>query len=239
MVYEGPHKDRSSFDRRRSDGSLDRPASGGDFLTFVDFGAKLLSATSEFYKRGASPANEVIEFSIGQVSAVSTKLLHSEDLGPDFEQACVKTNELAAELLGKLESLKTEGQKKLWKSFQKAIETAWSRDEISDLQARIRTLREAMDTRILVSLRENMSLMSKQHSERFDRLDAHTQQILRALLDIQNARSTTATATAERPDFQAVDVQLRVMIRILGRLAGDKITHRSLTSSVDVGFQNR
>lgn len=209
----------------------------GTILTFVDFGSKLLSATSEFYKNGVSPANEVIEFAIGQVSTVATKLLHSEDLGPDLEQVCAKTNELAAELLGKLESLKIKEQKKVWGSFQKAIETVWTRDEISELQARIRTLREAMDTRILVSLRENMSLMSKQHSERFDHLDTQTQQILRALLEIQNARSTAATAMADRPNFQAIDVQLRALSTMLGRLAGNTMVDGNPASSMYVGLQ--
>jgi hypothetical protein len=64
---------------------------------------------------------------------------------------------LTTALMTKLERLRVKedlrGHQRAWASLFKAIESAWSKDELHEMRLKLKTLKEAMDTRLLFSLR--------------------------------------------------------------------------------------
>jgi len=94
---------------------------------------------------------------------------------------------LATELMTKLERLKVKedlrGHQRAWASLFKAVESAWTRDELHEMRLKLKTLKEAMESRLLFSLREKFDLMAFQMSERFDALDRQSQYIISALVE--------------------------------------------------------
>ena len=64
---------------------------------------------------------------------------------------------LATELMTKLERLKVKedlrGHQRAWASLFKAVESAWTRDELHEMRLKLKTLKEAMESRLLFSLR--------------------------------------------------------------------------------------
>jgi len=60
---------------------------------------------------------------------------------------------MAENLLKRLKGLKIKGKNRVWESLRQAVQAALSKEEIAALQNSLSVLREALETRVLVSLR--------------------------------------------------------------------------------------
>jgi len=142
----------------------------GTVVQFVDFGTTLLREARGLYRSssGALTANEELELVTTDLRALIFKLQHSEDPhdlpGPltkndydgqvSFEKICAGAVSTARELLERLEKLKLKGIKgSKWDAFQKAVKGLWSKKEVTELVDRLNRFKEALDARILLSLR--------------------------------------------------------------------------------------
>ncbi|KAI9864277.1 MAG: hypothetical protein M1813_003195 [Trichoglossum hirsutum] len=116
---------------------------------------KLLSSGIELYKpsTGTTLVSREPELVAAEVVALTSKLSLEQDLDVGFQKICDKTTNLAEEILARLEKLKVNGEHRAWRSLRQAINTAWTRDELAALMARLSTLRETFESSILVSLR--------------------------------------------------------------------------------------
>jgi hypothetical protein len=78
-------------------------------------------------------------------------------LQESFSKMCDEATKLANELLSRLEKLKVgehlRGPQRAWASLFQAVKSAWSKDELAALVVRLRNLKEALETRVLFSLR--------------------------------------------------------------------------------------
>lgn len=144
----------------------------GNILQFVEFGARLISDCRELYKSktGTLTANEELELVTLDLRALVRKLRnsfpsigsdslshlaedHSEKQKP-FKTICDKAAKVAEELVARLERLKLKGsEKRKWKSFEQALKGAWSNVEVMSLNKRLSTLKEALETQVLFSIR--------------------------------------------------------------------------------------
>jgi hypothetical protein len=134
----------------------------GTICQFVDFSCKVLSTTRHVYNSydGDLTVNTELGLVASEIQHLTAKLtrpLHSTGrLSPD-EQAlkdlCQACNKVAAELIGKLNGLKVQGQHHLWQSFRVAIQSAWSREDLKDLMARLTMFKEAIESRLVLGLR--------------------------------------------------------------------------------------
>jgi hypothetical protein len=138
----------------------------GTIVQFVDFGSKLLSAGRELYKSttGSLTVNDEIELVTSDLLAITQKLRPDQSLGLEFQQICVEAARLAQELLGKLDKVKVKTtaedridgkgrEKQKWKTLKQALASVWSDDDIVALVERLSRIRQAIETRILLSLR--------------------------------------------------------------------------------------
>lgn len=140
----------------------------GTIVQFVDYGTKLLSNARELYRSsvGTLDANNELELVTTDLRALIAKLrmsFYSRAFDPgsveaqqraSFDRLCDDAAKLAEALLERLDKLKNRKEKhKAWHSLQKAVASAWSATEVAELKKRLLGFREALETRVLFSLR--------------------------------------------------------------------------------------
>jgi hypothetical protein len=142
----------------------------GTIVQFVDFGTKLLSQATELYKSpvGTLRSNNELELVTTDLRGLITKLRQSYSSKNDaessssedvqqrrsFEKLCDEAATLAEELIVRLNKLKVkDGRQRIWRSLKEAVETAWSKNEVADMKRRLLSFREALETRVLFSIR--------------------------------------------------------------------------------------
>lgn len=148
----------------------------GTVVQFVDFGTKLLSDGKGLYKSstGALKVNEEFELVTADLRALNTKCRFGcswpveRPCGPitedqhDFEKICDGAAKVAEELIGRLNELKVKGSKhRKWESFQQALKSAWSKEEISSLLKRLSNFRDALLNQVLFSIRQVVSIIGQ------------------------------------------------------------------------------
>ena len=139
----------------------------GNIVQFVDFGADLLSSARELYK---SPVGSLLihdevalvtsdlEMLVNRLRSSMPPRLDSEANEAQWKalrELCDKAAAVADELLKRLGTLKqsANGKHRRWESLHLAVRSLWNEKEIKSLLERLSALKEALNTRILFSLR--------------------------------------------------------------------------------------
>jgi hypothetical protein len=145
----------------------------GNIVQFVDFGGKLLSNAVELYRSpvGTLAGHHQLELVTTDLHTLISKLrqsLYPEDdpsseesaaQRKSFDMLCDKAVKVAEELVNRLEKLKVKnGNLRKWHSLQHAVEAAWSRKELVDLKRQLSGLKDALETRVLFSIRSAWGL---------------------------------------------------------------------------------
>ena len=143
----------------------------GTVIQFVDFGSKLLAGTYELYKSNTGdlePNAElylvtcdledlIVKFSHPlSLRTVSGVTRNEQRVGHEgIESICKDAIKVANELKERLESIRVQGPGKctVWSSFAHAVKCAWSKDELEKLTRRLLYFRDAIDSRVLMSIR--------------------------------------------------------------------------------------
>jgi hypothetical protein len=140
----------------------------GNVIQFVDFGSKLLKGAGELYRSpsGSLALHDEIEITTSDLRAVIVKLRteipqqQGDDTWTAFATICDDAATVADELLQRLSKLKIkDGKHKKLRSIQQAVACLWSENEISDLMQRLSSFRQALETRVLLSIRSGMLLV--------------------------------------------------------------------------------
>jgi len=143
----------------------------GTIIQFVDFGSKLLSGSVELYRSfsGSLEIHQQLELVTSNLKSVAIKIrrvssftggeagrpLSEEDQRQEssVHAICDEAARIADELLSKLASLKVKSEKnRVWESLKAMIKAAWSKEEIEALSKRLSHLRDALNTRTMLSL---------------------------------------------------------------------------------------
>ena len=136
-----------------------------NILQFIDFGIKFVSKGNQIYRSGDGtlPENHDLAVATNDLLVIQTKLterLRSQGLSTcldeddqALEQLAVASNELALQLLGRLNRVKAQGRYLRWKSWRQALKSICTKKDIDEMARRISLLRDELNTRILVSLR--------------------------------------------------------------------------------------
>ena len=132
---------------------------------FVDFGIKAVSKGNQIYRSCDGRLREHQDLAIvtNDLLLLQTKL--SEGLRPQGVSGCPNednqaleilasaSNELANQLLGRLNRAKASGQHLRWKSLRQALKSVCTKKDVDEIAHRMTMLRDELNTRILVSLR--------------------------------------------------------------------------------------
>jgi hypothetical protein len=133
----------------------------GTILEFSRFGMDLLRDGRELYKssKGVLSANEQLELATADLQALLVKLnarewpALEEENETTFHRIYLEAEKVAAELLHRLEDLKVRrGKSRKLESVRKAIESAWTKDEIDSLMKKLAGFKDAVETHILFSI---------------------------------------------------------------------------------------
>ncbi|KAI9766763.1 MAG: hypothetical protein M1839_004767 [Geoglossum umbratile] len=175
----------------------------GNIIQFVDFSGKLISKTAEIRKSGtgALAENINIETATNDLALLSTKLHDSANSASDtaLQELCQSCNTIATELLIVLDSVKVHGGQNKWKSFRKALQSVWSKEDIALLEQRLARLRDELNLRVAIDLRsvaemevtgsaDNMSdrerviQVNEEHSSRLNDIDLNTKNLVDAII---------------------------------------------------------
>jgi hypothetical protein len=143
----------------------------GNIVQFVDFSIQIVSRTKRLY--GSSrEALDVYQ----ELDLVTADLKKSCDLIPNalpsstsenesggggdaLQHLCATCHKVADELLARLDRLKVskdsgaKGGRILFQSFHSAMMSVWSKVEIEDLVSRLSSLRNQIQTHVLLDLR--------------------------------------------------------------------------------------
>lgn len=143
----------------------------GNTVQFLDFSAKLCATSIEIYRAidGASSSNAqsetLLKSFIESTDEVSSNLgRYQVALGAASRQASSRgeaqistiisdCQTIADDLVQRFEALKSSGKPEKWKSFVSGVKCMWKKQELEDLQNRLRHNREELEWRILLSLR--------------------------------------------------------------------------------------
>jgi hypothetical protein len=142
----------------------------GNIVQFMDFSIQIVSRTKRLYGSSRETLGVYQELDL-----VTADLKKSCDLIPKalrsptsenesesegtLQNLCATCHKVADELLARLDRLKVridsgaKGERKLFQSFHSAIMPVWSKVEIEDLVSRLSSLREQIQTHVLLDLR--------------------------------------------------------------------------------------
>jgi hypothetical protein len=138
----------------------------GTIVQFVDFSSKVLLKSHELFtsETGASSVDEQLSFVTNELLKLTTKLsrplrlesvpVRSTSGEHELEVLCNECGLVARELLARLDGLKVKGGsfRKL-KSFQKAIKSAWTKEEVKAIATRLSGFKDMIQMHILANIR--------------------------------------------------------------------------------------
>lgn len=160
-------------------------------IQVVDFGTKTLITCKEIYKGGSSSEYQELEDLTKNLVDVRSELdlpsVHQS--GGSFDKTdersllelASRCSATADQLIEKLHSLKIEGPHKKRQAVLKTGKLLWEKSEIHEIQKRLDGYRDALDTEILINLRQRLDLASLQHNKEFQDLDRKIQKLINSL----------------------------------------------------------
>ncbi|KAE8449252.1 hypothetical protein EG329_008419 [Mollisiaceae sp. DMI_Dod_QoI] len=180
----------------------------GNVIQFVDFGTKLLAGTYVLYKSNTGDLETMwnaelylvtcdlediitrFHQPLSPMTASGATINHQSGL-ENLESICKGAAKVAKELKERLESIRVRGPGKyrVWNSFAAAVMSAWSKDEIDELTKRLSSFKDAIATRVLMSIRESMEVNFAQTTAHLKSLDNESRRIATALLGMNSVNS--------------------------------------------------
>ncbi|KAH6705244.1 hypothetical protein BKA61DRAFT_493019 [Leptodontidium sp. MPI-SDFR-AT-0119] len=217
----------------------------GTIVQFVDFGSKLLNSGYGLYKssKRASAANLELECITADLQSVLSKLKNSasaaELSGPvteeehksqlSFKEVCEGAAFVANELLERLETLKVKGKKfKKFQSLHKALQNLWSKEEVAGISNRLEAFKTALNTRILLSLREKIDAHSLSVSALVEHMDNRSQMIISTIVEEISVKASQHQEEQLAKFMLVLELALRRRAEevIIQSFRYDKMTHR-------------
>lgn len=130
-----------------------------NILTFVDLGVKVVSKSREIRKstNGATGENNTLELVTNELLVLRTKIdlkapaLSTAPQGDEgLHRLLDEARAVGEVLLQRLNNVKGTGPSRKWKSVRQALKWVYSRDEIQALAARLSSVRDQIQTHLLV-----------------------------------------------------------------------------------------
>ncbi|CAI9632192.1 unnamed protein product [Alternaria burnsii] len=207
---------------------------------FVELAIKIFARSHAIYNSANGSLDEYDD--LGKVSedisVLSTKLQESltttaaiSSLTTD-EQAlcdlCKGCIDVSQELAKALEKLTGPGKPGRFRSFRQALKSVWSKDDIDNLERRVRMYKEELNIRIIVGLRSKIDVVALQQSEGFASLADETKSVIQSLVRINDKIQNGF----ERQHAILDTLQSRTETSITAYAKQDKEEHEKLSSQI-------
>lgn len=143
----------------------------GNAVQFLDFATKLCSVSVEIYRgvEGTSASNaqaegllksfiesiDEVSSNVGQycLALNSASIQANERRQSQMSSVIADCQVIARDLSRRLERLKSSGKPGKWRSFVSGVKSMWKKQELEELQSRLKRHRDELEWLILLSLR--------------------------------------------------------------------------------------
>ncbi|KAH9886512.1 hypothetical protein F4778DRAFT_469080 [Xylariomycetidae sp. FL2044] len=150
-----------------------------------------------------------------------------------FRNVALACSDIAKQILGKLEKSKGNGNRKIWPSLKLALQEFWNYSEVEAMLRNLDLYQRELELHMLVSLRENLELMSNRQRDQFDSLRTSMQETIRDLFK-QNMLGAPNKATYSPPSKSSSDwsatARHQETRRAISKAINDALDNRGLTS---------
>ena len=130
----------------------------GNIVQFVDFSGKLISKSAQLYYSydGALQENIDIENAAKHLLLLNKKLKDDAVTVGDgaLQTLCLSCREAAINLLEALDKVKVKDKQQKWESIRKALRSIWSKEEVKALEQRLAKIKDDLNLRVVVGLRQ-------------------------------------------------------------------------------------
>ncbi|CAN9432139.1 unnamed protein product [Alternaria alternata] len=116
-------------------------------------------------------------------TTASSSLTTDEQALCDLCKGCI---DVSQELTKALEKLTGQGKPGRSRSFRQALKSVWSKDDIDNLERRVKMYREELNIRIVVGLRSKIDVVALQQSEGYASLADETKSVVQSLAHIDD-----------------------------------------------------
>ncbi|CAN9203240.1 unnamed protein product [Alternaria alternata] len=170
-----------------------------NILQVVDFTTKVLSTANEFRKAGSTVQNHELEVVVQDSTALNERTkswarpnpASSGPLAKDsqaLENLATECQNITQEFLVKLESLRCSKEATIHKTILSALRVIWNAKTIQDIQSRLQIMRDELQFRILVSIRD----------DQLQGLDEDSRKVIQSILKSNRELSMQVTSQTER-----------------------------------------
>jgi hypothetical protein len=132
-------------------------------VQFVDFAFGILSDARQLYEDGELSINiqsSRVAHDLGSFSKALRRSIREQSSTialsnneQELETLCKECAVLAVDLRAQVENLKPSGKGRPWESVGQALKSMWSRKELNEIEAKLSKYRDAINSRLLGSLR--------------------------------------------------------------------------------------
>ncbi|KAH6878729.1 hypothetical protein BKA58DRAFT_452914 [Alternaria rosae] len=137
-----------------------------NIVQLIDFTAKILSTGNQIRQSGSTVQNAELERVVEDFTALKERMTlwarpnpaSSGPLAQDsqvLEDLAAECTKIAQELIAELESLRCSKDAATYKTILSALKTSWNAKKVEDLKSRLQTMRDELQFRILVSIRDD------------------------------------------------------------------------------------
>ncbi|KAF7676178.1 hypothetical protein GT037_005683 [Alternaria burnsii] len=207
---------------------------------FVEFAIRILAKSHAIYNSANGSLVEYDDLSkvSGDVSMLSRKLQESltttaasSSLTADDQALCDLCKgciDVSQELTKALEKLTGQGKPGRFRSFRQALKSVWSKDDIDNLERRVKMYKEELNIRIIVGLRSKIDVVALQQSEGYASLADETKSVVQSLAHISDGIQNGF----ERQHAILDTLHSRIETNITAHAKQDKEEHEKLSSQI-------
>ncbi|CAN9128966.1 unnamed protein product [Alternaria alternata] len=158
-------------------------------------------------------------------TAASSSLTTDEQALCDLCKGCI---DVSQELKKALEKLTGQGKPGRFRSFRQALKSVWSKDDIDNLERRVKMYKEELNIRIIVGLRSKIDVVALQQSEGYASLADETKSVVQSLAHIDDGIQNGF----ERQHAILDTLHSRTETTIIAHAKQDKEEHEKLSSQI-------
>ncbi|KAI4631838.1 uncharacterized protein J4E87_002544 [Alternaria ethzedia] len=210
-----------------------------NILQVIDFTAKVLSTGNQLRQSGSTVQNSELERVVEDFTALNERITswarpNPASSGPlaqdsqaldDLAAECTK---IAQELIAKLESLRCSKDAARYKTILSALKATWNAKTIEDIKSRLQTMRDELQFRILVSIRD----------DQLQGLDETSRTAMLSIVESNKQLGTTITSQTEKiiqrqeVDSSLASIRHKEVLRTIANQRLEKYSIKDVPSAI-------
>ncbi|KAI4701438.1 hypothetical protein J4E81_003178 [Alternaria sp. BMP 2799] len=210
-----------------------------NILQVIDFTAKVLSTGNQIRQSGSTIQNSELERVVEDFTTLNERITSwarpnpasSGPLAQDsqaLEDLAAECTKIAQELIAKLESLRCSKDAAKYKTILSALKASWNAKTIEDIKSRLQTMRDELQFRILVSIRD----------DQLQGLDETSRTAMLSIVESNKQLGTAITSQTEKiiqrqeVDSSLASIRHKEVLRTIADQRSEKYSIKDVPSAI-------